>query len=177
MTPSDQPEPWLRGTLTDLPAVPRAVVHALELAREDIDKWCGDLSDDELNARVSGIPSVAFQLKHIGGSMDRLLTYAEGSSLTPEQIASMKSEIDSVMSSEKIFAQLRAAFEHSIRRIRALAAAKLEEARTVGRNQLPTSVGGLLVHVADHTQRHAGQAITTAKIVRAARNSYQARSQ
>ena len=52
MTPSDQQEPWLRGTLTELPAVHRAVVHALELAREDLDKWCGDLSDAELNERV-----------------------------------------------------------------------------------------------------------------------------
>ncbi|HTC63727.1 MAG TPA: DinB family protein [Candidatus Saccharimonadales bacterium] len=172
MTPSEQPEPWLRGTLTDLPAVPRAVVHALELAREDLDKWCGDLSDAELNARVSGIPPVAFQLKHIGGSMDRLLTYAEGSSLTPEQIASMKSEIDPVMSSRnEIFVQLHAAFERSIQRIRTLAGANLEESRTVGRHKLPTSVGGLLVHVADHTQRHVGQAITTAKIVRAAHSS------
>jgi uncharacterized damage-inducible protein DinB len=171
MTPSDKQEPWLRGTLTDLPAVPRAVVHALELALEDIEKWCGDLSDAELNARVSGIPSVAFQLIHIGGSMDRLLTYAEGSSLTPEQIAAMKSEIDSVMSGKELFAELRVAFERSMQRIRNLAAVNLEEARTVGRNQLPTSVGGLLVHVADHTQRHVGQAITTAKIVRAAHRS------
>jgi hypothetical protein len=171
MTPSDQPEPWLRGTLTDLSAVPRAVIHALELASEDIDKWCGDLSDAELNARVSGIPPVAFQLKHIGGSMDRLLTYAEGSSLTPEQIAAMKSEIDSVISGKQVFAELRVAFERSMQRIRALAAANMEEARKVGRSQLPTSVGGLLVHVADHTQRHVGQAITTAKIVRAAHRS------
>jgi uncharacterized damage-inducible protein DinB len=171
MTLSDQQEPWLRGTLTDLPAVPRAVVHALELAREDIDKWCGDLSDAELNARVSGIPSVAFQLKHIAGSIDRLLTYAEGSSLTLEQITAMKSEIDSVSSGKEMFAELRLAFERSVRRIRALAAVDLKEVRTVGRNQLPTSVGGLLVHVADHTQRHVGQAITTAKIVRAARKS------
>jgi uncharacterized damage-inducible protein DinB len=171
MTPSDQPEPWLRGTLNDLPAVPRAVVHALELAREDIDKWCGDLSDAELNARVSGIPPVAFQLKHIGGSLDRLLTYAEGSSLTPEQIAAMKSEIDAVINGKEIFAELHLAFERSLRRIRALAGANLEEARTVGRKQLPTSVGGLLVHVADHTQRHVGQAVTTAKIVRAAHKS------
>ena len=103
--------------------------------------------------------------------MDRLLTYAEGSSLTPEQIAAMKSEIDSVMSGKEIFAELRVAFERSIRRIRTLAAVNLEEARTVGRNQLPTSVGGLLVHVADHTQRHVGQAITTAKLVRAAHRS------
>ena len=171
MTPSDQQEPWVRGTLTDLPAVHRAVVHALELAREDIDKWCGDLSDAELNARVSGIAPVAFQLKHIGGSMDRLLTYAEGSRLTPEQTAAMKSELDSVTTGKEVFAGLRAAFERSMQRIRTLAAVNLEDARTVGGKQLPTSVGGLLVHVADHTQRHVGQAITTAKIVRAAHRS------
>ncbi len=130
MTPSDQQEPWLRGTLTDLPAVPRAVIHALELAREDIEKWCGDLSDAELRAaRVSGIAPVAFQLKHIGGSMDRLLTYAEGSRLTPEQTAAMKSELDSVTTGNEVFAGLRAAFEHSMQRIRTLAAVDLEEAR------------------------------------------------
>ena len=171
MTPNgDQQEPWLRGTLTDLPAVHRAVVHALELAREDIDKWCQDLSDAEINAPISGIPPIAFQLKHIGGSMDRLLTYAEGSRLTPEQTAAMKSELDPETSGNEILAGLQAAFERSMQRIRALSAVNLEDTRAVGRKQLPTSVGGLLVHVADHTQRHVGQAITTAKIVRAARS-------
>jgi hypothetical protein len=170
MTSRDRAEPWLRGTLSDLPAVHRAVIHALELAREDIDKWCGDLNDAELNARVSGIAPVAFHLKHIGGSMDRLLSYAEGSRLTPEQIASMKSELDAATGKE-IFSGLWEAFERSIDRIRAMVAVNLEEARTVGSKQLPASVGGLLIHVADHTQRHVGQAITTAKIVRACRSA------
>lgn len=170
MTTKDQFEPWLRGTLTDLPAIHRAVIHALELAYEDIDKWCGELSDTELNARVSGIAPIAFHLKHIGGSMDRLLTYAEGSRLTPEQIAAVKSEADVAANGKEIFAELRAAFERSAHRVRVLASANLEDARAVGGKQLPTSIGGLLVHVADHTQRHVGQAITTAKIVRAARN-------
>jgi len=43
----------------------------------------------------------------------------------------------------------------------------LEEPRKVGKKNLPITLGGLLVHVADHTQRHVGQAITTAKIVKA----------
>lgn len=171
MTPSDQLEPWLRGTHSDLPAVHRAVVHALELAREDIDKWCGDLNDTELNASDSGIPPVAFHLKHIAGSMDRLLTYAEGSQLSPEQTSAMKSELNSAATGMEVFAELLAAFERSMQRIGAMAKMNLEEARTVGRKQLPTSVGGLLVHVADHTQRHVGQAITTVKIVRSSRNS------
>ncbi len=39
----------------------------------------------------------------------------------------------------------------------------LESARAVGRKGLPTTLGGLLVHVADHTQRHVGQAISACK--------------
>ena len=43
--------------------------------------------------------------------------------------------------------------------------AGLDAFRGVGKKQLPTSVGGLLVHVADHTQRHVGQAVITAKVL------------
>ena len=35
----------------------------------------------------------------------------------------------------------------------------------MGRRMLPSSVGGLLVHCAEHTQRHAGQMVTTVKVV------------
>jgi uncharacterized damage-inducible protein DinB len=45
----------------------------------------------------------------------------------------------------------------------------MEETRFVGRKKLPVSLGGLLVHIADHTQRHAGQAITTAMVLRNSR--------
>jgi hypothetical protein len=81
------PEPWLRGTLTDIPAVPRAVLHALELAKEDLRKWCFPLSDDQLNQRLANSASVAFYLRHIAGSLDRLLSYAEGNALTDAQIS------------------------------------------------------------------------------------------
>jgi hypothetical protein len=53
--------------------------------------------------------------------------------------------------------------------VRAFKVTELEQARGIGRKQLPSSVGGLLVHVADHTQRHVGQAITTAQVVLASR--------
>jgi uncharacterized damage-inducible protein DinB len=42
--------------------------------------------------------------------------------------------------------------------------------RGVGRKQLPTSIGGALIHVADHTQRHVGQVVTTAKVLKARRS-------
>jgi uncharacterized damage-inducible protein DinB len=159
-------EPWLRGTETDIPAVARAVLHALQLAKEDIQKWCEYLSDVDLNERPAGIAPVAFHMRHIARSIDRLLTYAEGKSLSDDQIAQLKSELDPGATHTKLFTEFDNAIADADRRIRALARTNLEEARAVGKKQLPTTVGGLLVHVADHTQRHVGQAITTAKAAR-----------
>ncbi len=53
-------EPWLRGTLTDVNAVPRAVLHALELAGEDLNKWCASLTEAQLNAQPHGLPWSGF---------------------------------------------------------------------------------------------------------------------
>ena len=89
MTERVAPEPWLRGTLTETPAVHRAVLHALELAKEDIARWCADLTDEQLNARPAGIAPVAFHLRHIARSVDRLLSYAEGRRLSSAQIAAL----------------------------------------------------------------------------------------
>lgn len=158
------PEPWLRGTLEEVPAVPRAVLHALELAREDLWKWCFSLSDEQLNQRPNGIAPVAFHLRHIARSMDRLLTYAEGATLDDAQTSLLKSELEPDGTHDLLFGELQAALERSARRVRALASADFAAPRSVGKKQLPTTLGGLLVHIADHTQRHAGQAITTAKM-------------
>jgi uncharacterized damage-inducible protein DinB len=159
------PEPWLRGTFADLPAVPRAVLHALELAREDLWKWCFSLTDRQLNQRVDGIAPVAFHLRHIARSLDRLLTYAEDRSLDEAQLALLKSELEPGATHDQLFAELSAALESSLRRVRALTSMDLAAPRVVGKRRLPTTLGGLLVHVAEHTQRHVGQAITTAKLV------------
>jgi len=162
-------EPWLRGTLTDAPAVLRAVLHALELAREDTEYFCGDLTNAELHARPFGVAPVAFHLKHIARSIDRLLTYAEGRALNDEQTSALKSELDGCLTKDEVFSELRNALSNAGQRIRAFDVKTLEEHRTVGRKHLPTTVAGLLVHIADHTQRHVGQAVTTAKVVRAQR--------
>jgi uncharacterized damage-inducible protein DinB len=164
------PEPWLRGTWAEVPAVPRAVLHALELAEEDLKRLCGTLSDAELNARPAGIAPVAFHLQHIARSIDRLLTYAEGNQLSDAQIAAMRSELDAGAKREELFTELDTALRKGKARIRAFDVARLNEVRAVGKKELPTTLGGLLVHVADHTQRHVGQAVTTSKIVLAQRS-------
>jgi len=158
-------EPWLRGTETDVPAVARAVLHALQLAREDVQKWCGHLSDEELNERPAGLAPVVFHVRHIARSIDRLLTDAEGKSLSDGQIAQLKSELEPGATHTELFREFDDAIATAESCVRALAKMNLEEARLVGKKQRPTTIGGLLVHVADHTQRHVGQAITTAKIV------------
>jgi uncharacterized damage-inducible protein DinB len=160
-------EPWLRGTETDVPAVARAVLHALELADEDLRRWCSNLSDAQLNLRIAGGAPVAFHIRHLARSLDRLLTYAEGRSLSEEQMTRLRTELDPGATGEELFAELTAALADGAARVRALAKVNLEETRTVGREHLPTTVAGLLVHVADHTQRHVGQAITTATIAAA----------
>ena len=171
VAPAQQPEPWLRGTMTELPTVARAVLHALELAREDVNRWCESLSEDDLHARPFDLAPIAFHLRHIARSLDRLLAYAEGHQLTSDQITALKNEMDPGASREALFVEFNQGLELAAQRVRALAATNLDQPRGVGKKQLPTSVGGLLVHVADHTQRHVGQTVTTAKILLAGKSS------
>jgi hypothetical protein len=161
----NQPEPWLRGTLSEVPPVARGVLHALELAGEDLRRWCARLNDGQVNARPAGLAPVAFHLRHIARSLDRLLCYAENRALTNDQLAALRSELEPAARCADLFLELEAALEKATERVRSLSSIDPATPREVGKKRLPTTVGGLLVHIADHTQRHVGQAITTVKIV------------
>ena len=164
-----EPEPWLRGTLGHVAAVPRAVLHALQLAEENVTRWLPELTDAEIHAKPLGLTPFAFHVRHIAHSLDRLLTYAEGDGLNVIQRAALHVELEPGMSREAMRAEFTSALREAEGRIRALPLAQLEQARFVGTKQLPATLGGLLVHLADHTQRHAGQAVTTAKLLLALR--------
>ncbi|HZD49609.1 MAG TPA: DinB family protein [Silvibacterium sp.] len=170
-TPQTAPqvEPWLRGTYSDLPAVLRAILHAFDLAREDAVHWADGLTEAELHSSPSGLSPICFHLRHIARSLDRMLTYAEGNQLNAEQLTAARTELDPGISREELLAEFHQGLDRAAQRVRAFASADLEEPRSVGKKQLPTSVGGLLVHLADHTQRHTGQIVTTAKLLKAAR--------
>jgi uncharacterized damage-inducible protein DinB len=165
MSREELPEPWLRETLREVPAVPRAVLHALQLAGEDIQRCCGQLTDEELRARPLGLTSVGFHIRHIARSLDRLLTYAEGGSLNDRQSAALQTELE-VTGKAELLAEFAAALESAAQRIQGLRLSEMEENRFVGRKKLPVTLGGLLVHIADHTQRHVGQTVTTAMLLR-----------
>ena len=165
-------EPWLSGTYADVPAAGRAVLHALDLALDDLTKWTAGLSDAEVHSAPLGLNPIAFHLRHIAGATDRILTYAEGGQLSAEQLTALKSEAAPLSDPESeslaaLLAEVEISFTNAAERIRILATGNLATQRGVGRKQLPTSLGGALIHVADHTQRHVGQVVTTAKVIKA----------
>lgn len=163
------PEPWLRGTHTDVPAQTRAVLHSIELAQEDIERWCEPLSEEEWSVKPYGLPSIAFQVRHIAGSLDRLLSYAEDKALTAEQLEWLARERDMEADPRRLMAEFRQGLSTATIRVRAIDTTRWPEPRTVGRRKLPSTVAGLLIHCADHTQRHVGQAVNTAKLLVAMR--------
>jgi uncharacterized damage-inducible protein DinB len=96
------------------------------------------------------------------------MTYVSGSQLSSAQMAALKTEKEPGAAREMLLAGIDQAFESAEAIVRALDPTRLAEPRSVGRKQLPTTVIGLLVHIAEHTQRHVGQAISAAKLVKAA---------
>ena len=113
----------------------------------------------------SGLAPVAFHLRHVARSLDRLLTYAEGRQLSDTQMSALRSELEPGAVASEVLTEFCAGFKNAAERVRAISPATYEDPRGVGRAMLPSTVGGLLVHCAEHTQRHAGQAVTTAKVV------------
>jgi uncharacterized damage-inducible protein DinB len=135
------------------------------MAQEDTDKWCGTLDDQEIHERPFGLPSVAFQLKHIARSLDRFCTYAECTPLSAGQLTALGNEKVNEGTRKSIFNELEASLETTRRRLEAIVLQPLDTPIAIGRKRLPTTLGGLLIHAAEHTQRHVGQAITTAKLI------------
>ena len=169
---SPRPEVWLRGPVPGIPAELMPAAHALLQIAEEIDRVVPSLSPGQIWDRPGGAASVGFHLRHLAGSLDRLLTYARGEALTETQQAAMEAEERPAGPDEAPATLLRLAHEAIVRaldQIRRTSANTLNEPRAVGRARLPSTVLGLLFHAAEHAQRHAGQIVTTAKILQGAR--------
>ena len=163
------PEVWLRGPVAGIEPVLAPAAHALLQAREEIEAAVAGLTNAQLSARPGEAASVAFHLRHIVGSIDRLLTYSRAQPLTETQHAALQAEgspLDASESAATLSLQVDEAIDRAIVALKSVDPARLFDARGVGRANLPSSVFGLLCHVAEHTLRHAGQIVTTAKIVR-----------
>jgi uncharacterized damage-inducible protein DinB len=157
------PEPWLRGPLEGVHPLTAPVLYAFQQAREDLAHCTAGLSDEQLWATPRGFGSVGFHLRHIAGSTERLMAYVQGKQLTADQLAAVAAEHKAGANRDELLADLDRVFREAEALVRRIDAATLAEPREVGRKRLPTTVIGLLTHIAEHTQRHVGQAIVAAK--------------
>ena len=167
-----QPEPWLRGPIAGIPPLLQPAAHAFTMALEDSEAAVNELTTDELWLKPGGAASVGFHLAHLSGSTDRLLTYAQGKPLTADQLAVLRTERDLETTRpplESLLMAWQSTVTRALKQIANTPEADLLQPREVGRAKLPSTVIGLMFHAAEHAQRHAGQLVTTAKIVRGSR--------
>jgi uncharacterized damage-inducible protein DinB len=160
-------EPWLRGPIPDVHPLLAPVLYCFQQTREDLEHWTAGLSNEEIWRSKEGFASVGFQLRHIAGSIDRLMTYVAGGQLNEAQLNALRAEHEPGESREALMRGLNATLAAAEETVRRINPGSLVEPREVGRKKLPSTTGGLLIHIAEHTQRHVGQAIITAKLVRA----------
>ncbi|MFL5577734.1 MAG: DinB family protein [Gemmatimonadaceae bacterium] len=163
------PEAWLSGPVAGVAPELQPAAHALLQAAAEIRTAAAPLTTSELWVSPGGAASAGYHLRHVAGSLDRLLTYARGQSLDGPQRAALVTEAlpgDPPADAATLIAGVERAVGHALEVLRRTPVETLGEARTVGRGKLPSTVLGLLFHAAEHAQRHAGQLVTTAKIVR-----------
>lgn len=162
-------EAWLEGPLEGFPALLMPVAHSLVQAKRDVRAAAAALTDSELWQRPGGAASIGFHLVHIAGSADRLFTYAQGNALSDEQLAALAGERnpeDSGASARDLIDRVDRTLDRVLDGLKHTREGELTAVRYVGRGRVPSTLIGLLFHIAEHTQRHAGQVVTTARIVR-----------
>ena len=160
-----QPEVWLRGPLPDYIDELQPVAHSLLQVREQLERAAA-VPPAQLWARPGGAASIGFHLKHLAGSLDRLLTYAAGKQLGPAQHEYLAAEDrETGEPAAALVRQAHAAIDRALEHVRRTPLCTLDDAREVGRGRLPSTVLGLLFHAAEHAQRHSAQIITTTKIL------------
>lgn len=155
---------WLRGPLKEFSPTLMPVAHALLQAHEDLEA-AASLSFEQLWQKPGQAASVGFHLKHIAGSIDRLLTYAQGQQLSPDQLAFLEQEAIANEEVESLISKARDAIDKALMVLQSTPDSVLYEVRSVGRQNLPSTVLGLLYHIGEHTSRHAGQIITTIRAI------------
>jgi uncharacterized damage-inducible protein DinB len=147
------------------------VAHALLQAREEVEAAMQGFPEEKLWDRPAGVASVGFHLQHFSGVLSRLFTYARGESLDAAQREALAAEQEPSRANVSLDDLVRAfhqQVDRTIDALRAIDEKTLTEPRAVGRNKLPSTKLGLIVHAAEHTQRHVGQLLVTARVVRAA---------
>jgi len=143
------------------------VFYTFAQVREELAKHTARLTREQVWTKpANAAASLGFHLRHIAGSIDRLTTYLVGQQLSEVQLDSLRHESEPGLPLQDLLRGIDDSLYASEEQLREIDPNSLYEHRSVGRRAMPTTVLGLIVHIAEHTQRHLGQAITTIKIVR-----------
>ena len=164
------PEVWQRGPVAGYEPLLLPVVHALMQVREDLESLVPLIPSKNVWLRPGGAASIGYHVRHAGGALDRLFTYARGELLTDAQRAALREEGapgDPPASLDSVVSGVGQIIDRALKQLADTPKESLLDERKLGRAGLPTTVLGLLFHAAEHSTRHVGQAITTAKIVSA----------
>ena len=159
------PDVLFRGPIEGISFWLMPVAHGLLQAQEDVDQARSSFPED-LWRRRGEAASVGWHLLHLAGSTDRLVSYALGRSLTEQQRAWLALERGEScdLGVEKLLDEMNRVIDSSLETLRRLSEETLREPRFVGAARLPSTTFGLLVHAAEHAQRHSGQILTTIKL-------------
>jgi uncharacterized damage-inducible protein DinB len=174
MATSSLPEFWLRGAIPGISPYLQPVAHALLQAGEEVTDHMKDFPDHLLWEKPAGVASPGFHLQHLSGVLDRLFTYAAGEMLSEQQLRALKAEGisgDENISTQDLLQSFQRQVEKSLETLKRYNEQTLTEPRSVGRAKLPSTVLGLLFHAAEHTMRHTGQLLVTAKVLKAQEES------
>ncbi|PSL30204.1 DinB family protein [Dyadobacter jiangsuensis] len=168
MQNNEQLEVWLRGPLPEIPDLLQPVAHALLQAREELGIFTNTFPSKLLWEKPANVASVGFHLQHLAGVLDRLFTYAREESLSESQMVFLKTEGQEPMEDctyNHLLDQFSSQLERALKQLRETNPDTLTEIRYVGRAMVPSTHLGLLFHAAEHTQRHVGQMLVTAKVL------------
>ena len=169
MSAENLPEVWLRGALEGYAPIIMPAAHALVQVREDLLRLAETVPPEHVWVRPGGAASIGFHIRHTGGALDRLLTYARGEILSDAQRHGLQAEEDPghpPVPLAVLVSQGLAAVDRALLQLRSTDVSRVFDGRRVGRAALPSTVLGLIVHAAEHSTRHMGQALTTARILR-----------
>lgn len=165
---SEELEVWQRGPLPGIIPMLQPVGHALLQAREEVGRYMKEFPVSLLWDRPASLAAPGFHLQHLSGVLDRVFTYARGEKLNEFQLEQLDAEgkdIPAGLTVAALVERFNKQVDIALEQLRNTPDEILAEYRSVGRAGLPSTVIGLLVHGAEHTMRHVGQLMVTAKVL------------
>ena len=163
---------WLRGPVPGIAPLLQPAAHALLQAREDVNALMEGFPEEKLWDRPGGVASPGFHLQHLTGVLDRMLTYARGAALSSVQFDYLRTEgKPGVDTMSIVLLRFNQQIDRALEEIGRTPEGLLTTVRPVGRDLVPSTVGGLIFHAAEHTQRRVGQLLVTVRVLHPAESS------